>query len=123
MDMDMKHNLIQELLDAAWRHGKDISADKVVEGICTSVGLNGKLCVQRAKEETAVKDRLKTQTETAVAAGVFGVPTTSVNGELFWGSEVDTMNHIESAILGRDPLDPVVFERWRNITPSAVRKR
>jgi 2-hydroxychromene-2-carboxylate isomerase len=123
MEVDMKHNLVQELLDAAWRHGKDISNDSVVADICTSVGLNGKLCVQRAREEADVKDRLKTQTESAVAAGVFGVPTTSVNGELFWGSEIDTMNHIESAILGRDPLDLEVYERWKHITPSAVRKR
>jgi 2-hydroxychromene-2-carboxylate isomerase len=123
MEIDTKHNLVQELLDAAWRHGKDISNDSVVADICTSVGLSGKLCVQRAREEADVKDRMKTQTESAVAAGVFGVPTTSVNGELFWGSEIDTMNHIESAILGRDPLDLAVYERWKHITPSAVRKR
>jgi 2-hydroxychromene-2-carboxylate isomerase len=34
---------------------------------------------------TEVKARLKANTEQAVAAGVFGVPTFEVDGKLFWG--------------------------------------
>lgn len=123
MDLQTKHSLVQQLLDAAWQDGLDISNDSVVERIVSNVGLNGKYCVQAAHEDADVKNRLKEQTEGAVAAGVFGVPTTLVNGELFWGSEIDTMNHIESKILGVDPIDQAVYERWATISPSAVRKR
>lgn len=123
MDIQTKHNLIQQLMDAAWQDGLDISNDAVVSKIASNVGLNGIQCVQAAHEDADLKNRLKVQTEEAVAAGVFGVPTTSVNGELFWGSEMDTMNHIESKIFGVDLINEAVYKRWENITPSAVRKR
>jgi 2-hydroxychromene-2-carboxylate isomerase len=34
-----------------------------------------------------VKDRLKQNTEEAIAAGVTGIPTVIVGGELFWGDD------------------------------------
>jgi 2-hydroxychromene-2-carboxylate isomerase len=34
-----------------------------------------------------VKSALRANTEAAIAAGVFGVPTLSVDGELFWGDD------------------------------------
>jgi 2-hydroxychromene-2-carboxylate isomerase len=122
-DIDVKHKLVQNLLDAAWQHGRDLSDSSVVEEICTSVGLNGKHCVQQAIEDGKLKNKLKEQTEAAIAAGTFGVPTTVVGGEVFWGSEIDTMNHIESKVLGVDPIDKTVYNRWENIKASAVRPR
>lgn len=123
MDLDSKHRLVQGLLDSAWSHGKDISDPNVVQGICIEAGLDGAAYVQRANEDAAIKDRVRLQTDEAIAAGAFGVPTTWVDGEIFWGSEMDTMNHIESKILGPDPIDTAVYDRWKNISASAVRKR
>lgn len=123
MDQNTKHNLTVGLLDGAWLHGKDLSDPRVVEEVCSSVGLNGKQLVQQANEDEQLKNKVKKQTEDAIAAGAFGVPTTNVNGELFWGSEVDTMNHIESKILGVDPIDTAVYSRWEGIKASAVRPR
>lgn len=37
--------------------------------------------------DPAIKDRLRRNTEDAVAAGVFGVPTLNIRGELFWGMD------------------------------------
>lgn len=34
-----------------------------------------------------VKEKLKAETEKAIQAGVFGVPTVRVDGELFWGDD------------------------------------
>ena len=34
-----------------------------------------------------MKDRLRANTDAALAAGVFGVPTLAVEGELFWGND------------------------------------
>ena len=39
----------------------------------------------------AVKDALRTNTERALAAGVFGVPTLAADGELFWGHDATPM--------------------------------
>ena len=38
-----------------------------------------------------VKQTLKTNTEEAIAAGVFGVPTFVVDGEVFWGDDATAM--------------------------------
>jgi len=38
-----------------------------------------------------VKDRLKANTEEALAAGVFGVPTFVVDNEVFWGDDATAM--------------------------------
>jgi hypothetical protein len=43
--------------------------------------------------DSVVKQRLIDNTEQAVRAGVFGVPTFVVRGQLFWGSDtIDWMN-------------------------------
>ena len=38
-----------------------------------------------------VKAELKSNTEAAIAAGAFGVPTFSMNGQLFWGGDATEM--------------------------------
>jgi len=43
--------------------------------------------LQEALEDPHVKDRLRAVTGEAVQAGVFGVPTVLVGGELFWGDD------------------------------------
>jgi 2-hydroxychromene-2-carboxylate isomerase len=43
--------------------------------------------LREALQDQQVKDELRTITGEAVAAGVFGVPTVLVGGELFWGDD------------------------------------
>ena len=48
--------------------------------------------------EPAVKQRLIENTNQAIAAGVFGVPTFECHGELFWGSDtIEWMKEFLSA--------------------------
>lgn len=111
------------ILDAVWSHGLDISEPNVVQDIASSVGLDGASCLQAA-ESDEVKEKLRSQTATAVANGAFGVPTTFVDGELFWGSEKDTMDHIAQAIQGRDVVDPALVIHWKeNVKAGANRRR
>ncbi len=37
--------------------------------------------------DPAIKERLRAETEAALAAGVFGVPWIVVDGEPFWGAD------------------------------------
>ena len=62
-------NDVDALLEATERAGMD--REKVREGI----------------ERPEIKDRLRADTETAIAAGVTGVPTIAVDGQLFWGDD------------------------------------
>ena len=47
--------------------------------------------VEKAVSDAAVKSQLRTHTDEAIAAGVFGVPTLRVGGELFWGNDASGM--------------------------------
>ena len=38
-------------------------------------------------DSAAVKDALRTQTESAIARGIFGAPSFLVGEELFWGND------------------------------------
>jgi 2-hydroxychromene-2-carboxylate isomerase len=41
--------------------------------------------------DPAVKEELRRNGEGAIAAGVFGVPTLAIDGELFWGYDATDM--------------------------------
>ena len=43
--------------------------------------------VRAGIEDQAIKDRLRANTDEALAAGVTGVPTVAVGGQLFWGDD------------------------------------
>jgi 2-hydroxychromene-2-carboxylate isomerase len=49
--------------------------------------LRAELGAAADSESPAVKEQLRSATDAAIAAGVFGVPTAIVDGELFWGYE------------------------------------
>jgi 2-hydroxychromene-2-carboxylate isomerase len=49
-----------------------------------------------AIEEPAIKDRLRANTDEAIARGAFGAPTFLVEDELFWGN--DRLHFVEAAL-------------------------
>ncbi len=46
-----------------------------------------RLDIAAAVQQPAAKERLRTETDAAVAAGVWGTPTFVVDGEMFWGAD------------------------------------
>ena len=75
--------------------------------------------VVAAVSAPSVKEQLRQNTEAAIAAGVFGVPTLSIDGELFWGNE---SHALMAAVLG----DPGLLQQpeWQRIDtlPVAVER-
>ena len=65
-----------------WQEGRDMADPAAVAEIAGRLGIDNVAARLAAPE---VKDRLRTNTEEAIAAGVFGVPTVRVDGENFWG--------------------------------------
>jgi 2-hydroxychromene-2-carboxylate isomerase len=65
---------------------KDISVELVLAEILTRLGLDAADTIARARAPEN-KDRLRTQTEEAIAKGVFGSPSFTVGDELFWGND------------------------------------
>ncbi len=62
-----------------WRGGADAADPARLQA------LQQALVPQRDPGSEAVKSELKSNTEEAIAAGLFGVPTCAVDGKLFWG--------------------------------------
>jgi 2-hydroxychromene-2-carboxylate isomerase len=72
-----------------------------------------------AASEPAAKQQLRDATDAAIAAGVFGVPTTIADGELFWGC--DSLPHLERFLDGNDPITPADAAAFDALVPSATR--
>ncbi len=71
-----------------WRDGRDPDAEW--PDLCRAVGLDPDDATARIGD-AAVKRALRANTEEAVAAGVFGVPTLVADGTLFWGADATAM--------------------------------
>lgn len=71
---------------AMFREGKDISSPEEVVGIAASLGVDA-AALSAALQTDEVKERLKTETEAAMARGVFGSPHVIIDGEAFWGMD------------------------------------
>jgi 2-hydroxychromene-2-carboxylate isomerase len=71
---------------ACFREGRDISRPDVLASVAREAGLDGEALLDRA-QTPEVKDALRAINDEAVAAGVIGVPTVWVEGEVFWGDD------------------------------------
>lgn len=63
---------------------RDISSPETAADVAAAHGLD-RQGVLDAIADPAIKDRLKSETEAAIARGVFGSPYIIVDGEPFWG--------------------------------------
>ena len=113
-----RRRLIDALYAATWAGGGGVDAPERVRTILERLGLDA-AAMLAAAAQPEVKATLKASTDAAIAAGVFGVPTALVDGELFWG--VDALPHLDEFLAGRDPLAKDALERWAHIVPSATR--
>ncbi len=111
--------IVDALLKEVWGgSGRGVTAVGVVTEAAMAAGLSGLRAVEDAKSADA-KERVKRQTEEALSLGMFGVPTASINGELFWG--VDSLANLELYLDGKDGLDHDLFDHWAALPASATR--
>ncbi len=79
---------VEAAFDFVWAAGRDPNAEW--PALCARLGVPADTPLL---EDPAVKRGLRAATEAAAAAGVWGVPTFAVDGELFWGADtIDLMN-------------------------------
>jgi 2-hydroxychromene-2-carboxylate isomerase len=114
-----RRRLVDALFAAVWETGEGIEAPGTVSRIATSVGLDGD-AIERAASEPDAKARLRAQTDEALAAGIFGVPTIVIDGELFWG--VDALDPLDRFLEHRDPVPAELVARWEALPASATRR-
>lgn len=88
------------LFDAAWRDQQDVSSDEVLARCVPADGGDPASWITEAHSD-AIGDALARSTHEAEEAGVFGVPTMVVDGELFWG--IDAIPVLEWRLCGGRP--------------------
>lgn len=87
---------VQAAFAFVWGEGRDPHEE--------AVALRARLPPVTEEALLAAKEALRAATDSAIAAGVFGVPTLAVGDELFWGA--DAMPMAEAFL-----ADPALFER------------
>jgi 2-hydroxychromene-2-carboxylate isomerase len=76
------------VLDAVFRDGRDVSDPAVIADLARVLGVADP---QAALAVPAVKQRLRENTEWALARGIFGVPALVIGAEFFWGHDAVDM--------------------------------
>ena len=82
--------------------------------------LAGRLAPAQDPGSEAVKQRLRSETEAALALGVFGVPTVELDGRLFWGQ--DALPMLRAALDGDPWFRSGIWEEAGRPRPGIARK-
>jgi len=113
--------VIDALYELVWAKGEGATDPVVVTRALEAAGLPGAAAMVTDAGTPEAKERVRKQTEDALARGVFGVPTFEVErtGEIFWGQ--DSIPHVERHLAGKDPVTPAWLEQWKDLPKAAVR--
>ena len=76
----------QTIYRAQWAEARDMSSADAVVAAGTSIGLDAD-ALRAAIGDERSKVRLRARVDAAIGAGVFGVPSFVVAGEMFWGAD------------------------------------
>ena len=85
-DCGMARRFAHQVFRAYFVDGRNIADAAVVLELAGKVGADG-TALGQGMSDPAIKDRLRVETDAAVAAGVFGAPWIVVDGEPFWGAD------------------------------------
>jgi len=85
-DPEQAKALARSVYHAAFGLGRDVRAAEAVAEVAQPLGID-RTALLAAVNDPAVKERLRAETEAALARGVFGSPFIIVDGEPFWGHD------------------------------------
>jgi 2-hydroxychromene-2-carboxylate isomerase len=91
-DPALAKRLAQALYHAYFAEDRDISSPEVTCDVAARLEVD-RVELAQALNDPAVKERLRTEVDAAIARGVFGSPYIIVDGEPFWGS--DRLDQVE----------------------------
>ncbi|AWH26548.1 2-hydroxychromene-2-carboxylate isomerase [Stenotrophomonas sp. YAU14D1_LEIMI4_1] len=107
---------VDVLFDWIWRGGNSADSAQALREPAQRLGVDD---VEAALADPAIKEQLRRNTDAAIDAGVFGVPTLSIDGELFWGNDAHPMM---AAVLADPGL--LLQPEWQHVItlPVAVQR-
>lgn len=96
-----QHKVLSAIFQAGWSQGQDIGDTEELLAILNQADIDCRTYREKINDQS-IKNCLIKETEDAIAAGVFGVPTFIIDDELFWGN--DQFDHMDAYLSGNDPL-------------------
>lgn len=85
-DCAMARAFAHEVFRAYFAGGRDIADPAVLLELAAKVGADA-TALAAGVQTTEIKDRLRAETDAAIAVGMFGAPWFVVDGEPFWGAD------------------------------------
>ncbi len=82
--LDASPKVVRILMDSIWRDGLDLSLKENWDATCAALRLDPTQALDLINT-TETKAKLRANTDAALAAKLFGVPTLQIGDELFWG--------------------------------------
>jgi len=106
--------VVDAVFDWIWVQGRAGDSSEALQPLLQQLGIG-----TDAVTDPAVKDALRANTDAALAAGVFGVPTLQVGDMLFWGNDA----HAFALAVLADPglLDDPQMRRIASLPVAASR--
>lgn len=83
-----RDEVVRRLFEFVWRDGHIPENEAAWRALTTELGVAN---ADEAIARDEIKRALRANTEAAIAAGVFGVPTIAIDGQLFWGNDATDM--------------------------------
>jgi 2-hydroxychromene-2-carboxylate isomerase len=109
---------VTAIFEHIWKHGRAGDDAEALADVGHALGIDD-VAAATARED--VKSALRTNTERAIAAGVFGVPTLRIGDELFWGNDASAM--IEDWLDDPSRFDTPEYRRIATLPRAIERKR
>jgi 2-hydroxychromene-2-carboxylate isomerase len=109
---------IAAIFEHIWKDGRAGDEAEQLADVGRALGIED---VAAAIARDDVKTALRTNTESAIAAGVFGVPTLRIGGELFWGNDATAL--IEDWLDEPARFDAPEYRRIASLPRAIERKR
>jgi 2-hydroxychromene-2-carboxylate isomerase len=91
---------VEAVFEAIWAHERNLNEPEEVQAVLEAAGFDPKVYFAEI-ERDRIKDRLRRNTDDAVARGAFGVPTFFVEGKMFFGQ--DRLPFVRNALELADP--------------------
>ncbi len=114
---DSSWSAIEAIFAHIWQHGHDADAASLAP-VARHLGIDD---IAKAVDAADVKAQLRANTDGAIAAGVYGVPTLRVGDEMFFGNDATPM--IEEWLTNPDRFASVEYRRIANLPLGVERRR
>jgi 2-hydroxychromene-2-carboxylate isomerase len=109
---------IQMIFDHIWRDGRAATSAADLADVAHALGLTD---AETATNSAEAKAQLRANTESALAAGVFGVPTLRIGDQLFWGNDATPM--IEEWLTHPQRFESAEYQRIADLPIGVQRPR